>query len=134
MSSDIGRWRFSLAAAAVVLQISAIAWQQATPPPRDAPQPPPTGTAVISGRVVTGDPTPAPVRHAACMYTMSPDGHFILGRHPQHDSVCFAAGFSGHGFKFAPLIGAVMDDLAIDGRTDEPIRFLALSRPALSGS
>lgn len=72
--------------------------------------------------------TPAPIRHAACMYTMTPDGHFILDRHPLHESVCFAAGFSGHGFKFAPLIGSIMADLAIDGRTSEPIRFLGLNR------
>lgn len=76
--------------------------------------------------------SPAPLRHAACLYTMTPDGHFIVDRHPEHDSVCFAAGFSGHGFKFAPLIGSVLADLAIDGRTSEPIDFLALARAGLS--
>ena len=43
--------------------------------------------------------------HAACMYTMSPDGHFVVDRHPGDDRVAFAAGLSGHGFKFASSLG-----------------------------
>jgi len=70
------------------------------------------------------------LRHAACTYTMSPDGHFVIDRHPRQENVVFAAGFSGHGFKFAPLVGSVLADLALDGRTDEPIGFLRLSRLA----
>jgi sarcosine oxidase len=75
--------------------------------------------------------SPTPVRHAVCLYTMTPDGHFILDRHPQHESVCLAAGFSGHGFKFAPLIGSVLADLTIDGKTSEPTEFLSLKRASL---
>ena len=67
-------------------------------------------------------------RHATCMYTMSPDGHFIIDRDPRHEHVTFAAGFSGHGFKFASLVGSVLADVAMDGRTSEPIGFLGLSR------
>jgi sarcosine oxidase len=66
--------------------------------------------------------------HAPCMYTMSPDENFIVDRHPRHPQVCFAAGLSGHGFKFAPVLGEALADLAIDGRTDLPIGFLGLSR------
>ncbi len=62
--------------------------------------------------------------HAVCLYTMTPDEHFIIDRHPHHANVHFAAGFSGHGFKFAPLVGAALTDLAIEGRTDHPIGFL----------
>lgn len=72
------------------------------------------------------------VRHAACMYTMTPDEHFVIDRHPQHERVFFAAGFSGHGFKFASVVGAVLADLALDGATREPIGFLRISRPALA--
>ena len=51
---------------------------------------------------------------SVCMYTMTPDEDFIIDRHPEHDQVVFAAGFSGHGFKFAPVIGEHLADLALD--------------------
>jgi sarcosine oxidase len=63
-----------------------------------------------------------------CMYTNSPDGHFILDRHPRHENVLLACGFSGHGFKFASVIGEVLADLAMDGRTNMPVQFLGMSR------
>ncbi len=68
------------------------------------------------------------VSMAVCMYTNSPDSHFIIDRHPRHDRVLLACGFSGHGFKFAPVIGEIMADLATTGRSVLPIGFLALSR------
>ncbi len=71
------------------------------------------------------------ISHGVCMYTMTPDEHFIVDRHPHHENVFFAAGFSGHGFKFAPVIGAALADLCIKGNTDAPIEFLSASRPAL---
>jgi glycine/D-amino acid oxidase-like deaminating enzyme len=52
---------------------------------------------------------------AVCMYTMTPDEDFIIDRHPEHEHVVFAAGFSGHGFKFAPIVGEHLADLALDG-------------------
>ncbi|MCG3130435.1 MAG: Monomeric sarcosine oxidase [Phycisphaerae bacterium] len=69
-----------------------------------------------------------PTRHAVCFYTMTPDEHFIIDRHPAHAHVCFAAGFSGHGFKFAPIVGSILADLALTGTTEEPSGFLRLSR------
>lgn len=66
--------------------------------------------------------------HAACMYTNSPDGHFLIDRFPGSDRVVIAAGFSGHGFKFAPVIGEALADLALAGRTALPIGFLGLGR------
>jgi monomeric sarcosine oxidase len=60
-----------------------------------------------------------------CMYTMSSDGHFVVGLHPEFANVAVACGFSGHGFKFAPVIGEALADLAVDGRTALPIGFLA---------
>jgi sarcosine oxidase len=66
--------------------------------------------------------------HAVCLYTMSPDEHFIVDRHPQHANVVFAAGLSGHGFKFTPVLGRVLVDLALDGGTSLPIDFLSLRR------
>jgi monomeric sarcosine oxidase len=66
--------------------------------------------------------------HAPCMYTLSPDENFIVDRHPGQPQVSFTAGLSGHGFKFAPVLGEAMADLAIDGRTSLPIEFLGLRR------
>ena len=71
---------------------------------------------------------PKPARHAVCMYSMSPDGHFIVDRHPDFSNVVFGAGFSGHGFKFTPVIGEALADLALERATDLPIDFLSLDR------
>jgi glycine/D-amino acid oxidase-like deaminating enzyme len=64
---------------------------------------------------------------------MSPDEHFIVDRHPDHERVVFAAGLSGHGFKFAPALGEALADLAINGSTRLPIGFLGLRSPSLEG-
>jgi len=63
-----------------------------------------------------------------CMYTMTPDGHFIIDFHPQHQNVVLACGFSGHGFKFAPVVGEILADLALLGRTEHDISLFALDR------
>lgn len=52
------------------------------------------------------------VATSMCMYTMTPDQDFIIDRHPKHANVAIAAGFSGHGFKFAPVVGEHLADLA----------------------
>jgi sarcosine oxidase len=70
-----------------------------------------------------------PCRFAqVCMYTLTPDRHFILDLHPQHSQVAIAAGFSGHGFKFTPVIGQIMADLAANGRTDWPTEMFRMLR------
>jgi sarcosine oxidase len=61
------------------------------------------------------------LRGATCLYTISPDGHFVLGSHPRHPQVYVMGGCSGHGFKFTPVIGEILADLAIDGGTAHPI-------------
>ncbi|MQA04039.1 MAG: N-methyl-L-tryptophan oxidase [Streptosporangiales bacterium] len=66
-----------------------------------------------------------------CLYTMTPDHHFVIGHHPGRPNVVVACGFSGHGFKFVPLVGEVLADLAIEGGTRhdialfDPTRFAA---------
>jgi monomeric sarcosine oxidase len=67
-------------------------------------------------------------RSAVCLYTMTPDEDFIVDHHPKFKNVIFAAGFSGHGFKFAPLIALALADLALQGKTELPIGFLSLKR------
>jgi len=54
---------------------------------------------------------------AACLYTNTPDEHFWIDRHPQHDNVLIASPCSGHGFKFASVIGEILADLATRGNT-----------------
>lgn len=63
-----------------------------------------------------------------CMYSLTSDCHFIIDRHPQHRGVIFCGGFSGHGFKFAPVVGEIAADLALGGSTRFPIGFLSLDR------
>ncbi len=63
-----------------------------------------------------------------CMFTNSPDEHFIIGSPDGVPEITFAAGFSGHGFKFASVIGEIMSDLAIDRRTRHDISLLDPSR------
>lgn len=63
-----------------------------------------------------------------CLYTTTPDGHFVVDRHRDHANLVYAAGFNGHGFKFAPVIGESLADLALDDTTINPIGFLAASR------
>ncbi|MDB5389832.1 MAG: soxA [Planctomycetaceae bacterium] len=71
---------------------------------------------------------PRPRKHSVCMYTLSPDHHFVIDRHPEQPQVVFGAGFSGHGFKFTTVIGEALAELALDGVSRQPIEFLNLSR------
>ncbi|MBI4247974.1 MAG: N-methyl-L-tryptophan oxidase [Elusimicrobia bacterium] len=71
-------------------------------------------------------------KHSVCLYTMTPDENFVVGRHPRHRQVCFAAGLSGHGFKFASVLGEILSDLALEGKTRLPIDFLNCLRQSLS--
>jgi monomeric sarcosine oxidase len=67
------------------------------------------------------------VKSAVCLYAVTPDTDFIVDRHPAVDRVALGAGFSGHGFKFAPAIGELLADLAT-GSNSAPVPRFALSR------
>jgi len=71
---------------------------------------------------------PRPTMHSVCMYTRTPDCHFIVDRHPQHPEVVLGMGFSGHGFKFTTVLGEALADLALEGRSNLPIDFLSAAR------
>ncbi len=58
---------------------------------------------------------------STCLFTNTPDGHFVLGRLPDEPRVTVGAGFSGHGFKFASVVGEVLADVAVEGGTDHGI-------------
>jgi sarcosine oxidase len=65
---------------------------------------------------------------ATCMYSNTPDFDFIVDRHPDHATVTVACGFSGHGFKFCSVMGEVLADLALRGKTSLPIDLFSLNR------
>jgi sarcosine oxidase len=63
-----------------------------------------------------------------CMYTNTPDQHFVVSAHPEHPQVVVAAGFSGHGYKFCSVIGEVLADLATGGETGHPVGLFSPER------
>jgi len=68
------------------------------------------------------------VEARVCMWTNTPDHHFVLGQHPKQPDVIVGAGCSGHAFKYLPAIGEMLADLVVDGKTSydvslfEPVR------------
>lgn len=70
-------------------------------------------------------------RSSGCIYVRTPDDNFVIGPHPERDNVTIGAAFSVHGFKFVPLIGEILADLALEGSTQRnidvfsPLRFAA---------
>lgn len=65
------------------------------------------------------------LRTVTCQYAITPDRQFVLGAMENHPEVLVALG-AGHGFKFAPVIGRVMAELAIDGKTTEDVSKFAV--------
>jgi len=63
-----------------------------------------------------------------CMYTMTPDNHFVIDQVSADSNIYYATGFSGHGFKFAPVVGEILADFAQFGETEHPIGFLRSDR------
>ncbi|ARQ70008.1 N-methyl-L-tryptophan oxidase [Streptomyces marincola] len=68
------------------------------------------------------------LRAVTCMYTTTPDEHFVIAPHPAHPAVTVACGFSGHGFKFVPVVGEILADLALTGSTPHPIELFSPGR------
>lgn len=67
-------------------------------------------------------------RTLTCMYTNTPDTHFVIDHHPAAPNVVIGCGFSGHGFKFASAIGETLAALALDGRSSFDLAFLSATR------
>jgi sarcosine oxidase len=63
-----------------------------------------------------------------CMFTNTPDEHFILDLHPEYPQVSIASPCSGHGFKFCSVVGEIMADLAERGETHHNISMYRLGR------
>lgn len=65
-----------------------------------------------------------PQRHDVCMYTMTGDHHFLIDQHPEHPGVTLAGGFSGHGFKFASVLGRRISQCSLRETPDPQLAFL----------
>ena len=66
------------------------------------------------------------LRGSTCLYTVTPDEHFIVDQHLHHPFVWIAAGFSGHGFKFVSSLGEGLSQLLMNGKSDiDLVRFRA---------
>ena len=63
-----------------------------------------------------------------CMYTLTPDEHFVIDHHPDHPDLILCGGFSGHGFKFAPVVGEIAAELSLDSGSHHDIGILSLKR------
>ncbi len=68
----------------------------------------------------------------ACMYTNTPDLHFVIGGHPHYPQVVLACGFSGHGYKFCGVVGEVLADLITEGATSHPVDLFSPTRLSAS--
>jgi N-methyl-L-tryptophan oxidase len=106
----------------------------ARPAPADGPLPP-FGAYQDDGQDVSNyvdrympGVTATPAKGSACTYTMTPDEHFIIDRHPEFPHIAIGAGFSGHGFKFASVIGQILSRLATDEAPGFDISIFSLDR------
>jgi N-methyl-L-tryptophan oxidase len=66
-----------------------------------------------------------------CMFTNTPDENFIIDKHPAHDHIAIAAGFSGHGYKFSSVVGEILGELITKGEASQDISLFKATRPSL---
>lgn len=67
----------------------------------------------------------------ACIFTNTPDEDFIIDKHPDYDNIYIAGGFSGHGFKYVPVVGEILTDLVTRGETEHDISSFSITRDEL---
>lgn len=92
------------------------------------PDPSKMKRAFARAKHLVPDLTDEVTKAATCLYSNTPDRHFIIDKIPGHSNVIIACGFSGHGFKFIPIVGSILKDLAVNGRTERPIGMFKLNR------
>jgi sarcosine oxidase len=77
---------------------------------------------------------PLPQQSVTCLYTNTPDEHFLIDHHPEHAQVLIVSPCSGHGFKFASAIGEVVADLVTAGKSRFDLSLFKLDRPGGSAT
>lgn len=93
------------------------------------PDPAQIGKAQAFGEKYLNGAVKAHKQSRVCIYTMTPDEHFIIDQHPEYAHVVFASPCSGHGFKFSNVIGQLLAELAVSGQSSFDISFFRLSSP-----
>ena len=68
------------------------------------------------------------IKAEACLYTVTPDEHFVIDFHPESERVVIASPCSGHGFKHSAAVGEALAQLALAGETDFDISPFGLAR------
>ncbi|OWF42685.1 peroxisomal sarcosine oxidase-like isoform X2 [Mizuhopecten yessoensis] len=71
---------------------------------------------------------PYPVITESCIYTNTPDEDFVLDRHPFYNNIIIGAGFSGHGFKLAPVVGEILATMAAGKTPEQDMTYFCLNR------
>jgi sarcosine oxidase len=69
-----------------------------------------------------------PIESKTCIYTNTPDGHFLIDFHPTEEDAIIVSPCSGHGFKFASVVGEIVSELAVDGKTNHDISMFKIGR------
>jgi monomeric sarcosine oxidase len=82
--------------------------------------------AYVRRRLPHLDPEPSEI--ITCRYMMTPDEHFVLDTLPDYPQITIATGFSGHGFKFAPVLGGILADLALGRQSEIDISAFGIGR------
>ena len=77
---------------------------------------------------VPGLATSPATRHETCMYTLTPDEHFLIDRHPEHPNVLVVGGLSGHGFKFSSVLGRIASDMTVSSESTDLVGRFGFSR------
>jgi sarcosine oxidase len=90
----------------------------------------PEELSIISGRIqdYLPDLFPDPVRVSVYMDGYTNDNQFLVGKLPGEENIVLLSGFSGHGFKLAPIMGKIASEILLEGRTQYPIDHLSPSR------
>jgi sarcosine oxidase len=101
-------------------------------PDPDAPRHAPTAAELEPLRAFLARRLPAAagglLAASACLFTNLPDRRFLIDLHPDHANVVVASVCSGHGFKFSPVVGEILAELACEGRSRHPAGFLSFER------
>jgi sarcosine oxidase len=122
-----GAWYGCPSLDGVTVKVALHEWPDIDEPvdPVEGPRPPDRADAEQVTAIVEAtlpDLRPRPVRMKSCMYTLTPDHHFAVGQRRDLPGLTLLAGFSGHGYKFAPVLGEVAAQLALTGATDLPVQ------------
>ncbi|NXB01026.1 SOX oxidase, partial [Cnemophilus loriae] len=102
--------------------------------PSSAPRPDITILSSFISSYLPGLET-QPAVMETCLYTNTPDGDFILDRHPKFSNIVIGAGFSGHGFKLAPVVGKLLCELSLGEEPSHSTVHFAITRfPGVLGA